>query len=236
MTSKPSIIHPIARIIIFFVMFTGIFMASLNMQLLGYGILLLLLCFSGQIQFHVKICVISGFPFLLVLLLVYGYLINDDTLGIIYALSIFIKIMSLTALFQFTFALVAVELIDLLKYSGLNDYLKLIILESYSSTKDLTVKVNQILTARLSRGYMKKRTLWQQFIQFPFLLRPMISGLLNGSFEKSVNWKQLRLMSQFKTWIGSKKLIHNYSKLQSYLTVIVVLFWFVFILISKYIY
>jgi len=210
----------------------GMFIAQdIVVRCFGYIILFTLLIMSGQYRTHLKIMLISGLPFLVMLLIVYGFLLEGngfDNIRALYAFGIFIKIMSLTALFQFTFSLVATELIDLLSYSRLPLYLKVIILESYSSIKDLTYKVDQILTARYSRGFVKNRSYLSGLQQLPYLFRPMISGLLLGSFEKSANWKQLRLMDQFKSWTSQKKLINSYPIVKSVIIVIIVLVWFIF--------
>lgn len=237
MISKENLIHPLSRIIVFVLMIIGVFLSQdLLVRCLGYIILFVLLTMSGQYLAHLKIILLSGVPFLLMLLLVYGFLTSDNGFnnqGALHALGIFIKITSLTALFQFTFSLRATELIDLLSYSKLPSYIKVIILESYSGIKDLANSVDQILTARYSRGFVKKRGYLSSLKQLPYLFRPMVSGLLLGSFEKSANWKQLKLMEQFKSWTTNKKLIGDYPIGRSIVVVVVVSIWFMFSVISN---
>lgn len=237
MKSKPTRFDPRARIAIFLLVVLVVLLnTGLSSLVVGYAILMLLLLYTGQLPSHLKIVLVSCLPFLLMLLGINVYLLNDGNklLGLLISLNLFLKIIVLAATFQFTFAVGSTELIDILRFSKLNNYIKLIILESYSGIAETNQKVNHIITARLSRGFLKKRTVGHRIQQLPYVIRPLISSLLYGSFIKSNTWKQQELKEKFQYWTSSGKTYHIYPVLISVLSATLVTVWAVLSILTKY--
>lgn len=238
MKSKSQFIHPMTRVTGFVFGLLGILNASEVLLVVGYLTLLFVLFFSKQILSHLKLVLISGLPFLLLLIVVHGINLSEgisvSESGMTYANSVFVKIVMLMALFQFSLSIPSIELFDLLKYLRVKKYLKWIILESYSSLQELFQKTDQIITARLARGYVEKRNWFNLIKQVPFIIRPLLTGLLNSAFDKSLNWKQMRFMEYLSEMEESNSLFLNYPKRRSILISCGFFLWFLLTIINRF--
>ncbi|MCC8147206.1 MAG: hypothetical protein LIO93_12410 [Bacteroidales bacterium] len=64
------------------------------------------------------------------------------------------------------------------------------VLGAFTVWTDVSNRAQKILTARFSRGFIRERTVIQKIKQFPFVLIPLVIGVLRTSTERAESWEQ----------------------------------------------
>jgi len=66
----------------------------------------------------------------------------------------------------------------------------LTIIGAFTVWADLRTKANQIVTARFARGFIGKRNFFNTAKQFPYILIPLVIGVMRTSTERVNVWEQ----------------------------------------------
>lgn len=75
----------------------------------------------------------------------------------------------------------------------------LILVSSYFVWMDVVKRSERILLARFSQGYIEKRTFMAKLRQIPFLLVPLIIGIMRTAAERSQSWDEKGLVERLET-------------------------------------
>ena len=202
MRLRRATLHPYFQLILLFILPAGAFITKdIAVLVAGYAIVLVLIIMSKQFGLHLKMMAFANLPFLLFLLLVYGLILNNrvpsrEFTGIQYSFILFLKVTVLTSVFQYLFNKPADELLYLLRKWKLKGPFLIIVISSFTIWKGFRLRADQIITARLSRGYLKSRSIWNRFTQLSSVIKPLFIGALMAGLERSSAWKQRDLFGQ----------------------------------------
>jgi energy-coupling factor transporter transmembrane protein EcfT len=101
------------------------------------------------------------------------------------------------------------ELVFTLKRWGLRGEGLVIVIGAFSLLPELRLRADQVLTARLARGFVRKAGFISRARQLPHLLRPLFAWALRSAIQRSESWEHrgliLKLQSaeaRRKTWSG----------------------------------
>lgn len=240
MSAFNASLHAYVRILIFVVIFIGIFITrNIYFLVSGYLIVLIFLIAAGQIFLHTKFFIIGNLPFLVILVLIYGVILTDNSVQdgnnyILKGLVIFLRVTILTSLFQLTFNVPAGQLLAFLKKLGIKGNLLIITVSSFAVWTDFTIKADKIITARLSRGHLRKRNLVNKVRQIPFVIKPLFVTTLLLALDRTASWKQRNFLSEIRNLsIPSEKLSIN-SILLNIAVILIVTVWIILLLLNKY--
>lgn len=114
-----------------------------------------------------------------------------------------------------------------LYYWGLRKNTLIITLSSLALISELNRRIDEVLTARYARGYFKKRTLWNNFIQLPYMLRSLFTWSLRSAMQRSEIWSKHDTFNKLYTFA---KMTTNGTLLGSLLWFSLSLIWFVIVL------
>lgn len=231
-------LHPYSQCITFITLVTGIFMThDLVMLSISYFLVLTLITLSGQLRFHIKMLAVANIPFLILLLLVYKIILSNYTLpgnqtGLNYSFALFLRVTTLTALFQYVLNVPSDQLLYLFKKLGMKGHLLIIIVSSFSIWRGFISKADRIVTARLARGYLKNRNIFNRIRQIPFVIKPLLAGALISALERSASWKQRNLLTEVNQIKLSSMTGIKHSTLLSIMYPIILIGWLSFIILK----
>ena len=79
---------------------------------------------------------------------------------------------------------------------GLRGDLLVIVVSALTLFQEMQVRLEQVLTARLAGGFVRRRNIFSNLTQFPFLLRPMFAWILRAALRRGEIWQQSRLLER----------------------------------------
>lgn len=234
MNSLKYIVHPYVRLLFLLTIIIGtIFNNYLNHILLLYLFAIFpLFLFGNKIKSHLRLILFGILPIFLTFVLLYIGIYKNPEYGWNFIFLKTVKLLIYTSAFQLTLMIPAKHLVDTLIKWNLKGEVLLIALSAFTVPNDIVTKSEKILDARFSRGFIKKRTIWEKSKQLPFVLVPLIIGIIRTSHERADSWEQkniISLLSNFK----KKKQILQYDFLLNSLIVFISVAWFVISLIFK---
>lgn len=156
---------------------------------------------------HLLFLLYAIFPILVLLLVVNAVLLPTfqssngmytSMAGVQVALLTVIKLILFTSVLQLTLHIPDEELFTTLKAWGIRNDGLVIYLGALTIWADVQTKANKIVDARFARGLVKNRSIFQRIRQIPFVIRPLIAGILFSSVERSQSWKQKKLLSKLE--------------------------------------
>lgn len=182
--------HPYTRIVFFLLGITGAFLCKNNFILLTFWLILLVptTIITNSFKAHLKLLTIVAVPMLSMLIFLEIAVKGNYNLQSTY--SLVLKLISYTTIFQLCLNIPPKHLFTTFRMWGLKGETLIIFLGSYTVFVDVKKRANKILTARFSRGFIKKRTILNKFKQVPHLLVPLIIGILRTATERSESWEE----------------------------------------------
>lgn len=232
------ILHPYAKVIVLILFSVGVFLTR-NLIVLGagYALIALLLLNAGQLRTHVKLLLIGNLPFLLLLLFVYAVVlksrpVNGFDSGLQYAFTVFFRITILTAVWQHLLNVSTEQLFFFCQELRIKGSILVIVISGFATWKDFALKANRIITARLSRGYLKNRSFLNRLRQIPFVIQPLFTSTILLTLERSASWKQREMLKEIEE-ITNGSINVSYSKNMSLVVPLVSLTWFVFSVLNS---
>jgi energy-coupling factor transporter transmembrane protein EcfT len=240
--NKTATVHPYIRIASAILLIAGAAM-SRNVYFLTLGWLLIIIplhMILKVLRKHLLFLVYAILPILFLLMIVYSIflptfqsanaLYTRDA-GIQFALVTVLKLVFFTAILQLTLHIPDEELFTTLRAWGIKKDGLVIYLGALTIWADVRTKGNKIVDARFARGLVKNRSLWQRIRQIPFVVRPLIGGILASSVERSQSWRQKQLLSKIEN-LKSTSFRNHY--IASVILILISIFWFTASVYLKY--
>jgi energy-coupling factor transporter transmembrane protein EcfT len=168
------------------------------------GIMCPLLIGAGLIKLHLKALLIFFTPIALLLFFVWGYIIGDIThtqgiatpvKGLEHALFLLTKLLLYVSILQlFVLSIPTAQLSDTLHAIHMPRNITLYIVATFVLIPEIKLRSEQIYAARLSRGFMKTRSLWNRLCQLPFLIKPLVIWVVRAAIQRQEHWIQRGLL------------------------------------------
>jgi energy-coupling factor transporter transmembrane protein EcfT len=192
---------------------------SLFSLLLGCFVLSLILIVTSKTRApYLSYWLVVLLPLATILCLIWGLLIgappdapagSDQLGGIYFALKIILRLAILGGVTQlFLLTVEPEDLPQLLYQIGIRGELLIVLLGSFALGPELTLRADQVMTARLARGMMPNRGIISRIYQLPFILRPLFAWALRSAIQRSENWHQKQIFSRVENF---NKRTLNYS-------------------------
>lgn len=175
---------------------------------LGLVVLPMLIA-SGALKLYGRFLVFMLAPIGLALFIVWGMVVeaspgqplgSSPTEGMIFAVLITLRIALLSGLFQAFFGGVRGDkLVTSLASWGITGDLRVIILATFAMVPEGKLRADQVLTSRLARGLVKRRSWVSNGFQIPHLLRPMFGWTLRSAIERAELWDHRHLLEKLQS-------------------------------------
>jgi hypothetical protein len=101
-----------------------------------------------------------------------------------------LKIITLTSVFQIFLSIPPMMLLTTFKKWGFKGDSLLTLIGAFTVWADIEMRANQIITARFARGFVGKRNMINTAKQFPYVLIPLIIGVMRTSIDRVEVWEQ----------------------------------------------
>ena len=123
--------------------------------------------------------------------------------GLNYAIVIAARLAILSGLGQIVLLGVpASRLAGALRYYGIPRDLVVVAVAARTLVAELTLRLDQVWTARLARGVVSRRTPLQHALQLRHMLRPLLAWTLRSAVQRSELWTERSLLLNLDTHLG----------------------------------
>jgi energy-coupling factor transporter transmembrane protein EcfT len=160
-----------------------------------YAVIVLPLFLYGcQIKKHIKLMLFGMLPIYLSFILLYILVLKGSNGDWDFINLKILKLVLFTSVIQLALSIPDQYLISTFKFWGLKGEALITILGAFTVWTDVSYRADKIITARFSRGFIKKRTIVQKIKQFPFILIPLVVGIMRTATERAESWEQKDIM------------------------------------------
>ncbi|MEQ1625251.1 MAG: hypothetical protein ABL870_11205 [Sediminibacterium sp.] len=217
-------LHPFIRLSFLVGGITGSFLINLPVLLLSFYSLLILPLFilSGQIKKHINLMLFGMLPIFLSFVLLYIVVLKSSNGDWNFIYLKMLKLILFTSIIQLTLSIPSENLISTFKMWRLKGEALITVLGAFTVWADVNYRAGKIITARFSRGFIGKRTVISKAKQFPFVLVPLVIGILRTSTERAESWEQKNILHLVEV---SKYPEENYSFLLNRVLLFVSICW-----------
>jgi hypothetical protein len=105
-----------------------------------------------------------------------------------------LKILDLTSIFQIALTIKPDSLFSTFSKIGIKGEKLITVIGAFTVWADIKRRSEQIITARFARGFVGKRSYINIAKQFPYIMIPLIIGILRTSIERSRTWTQWNIV------------------------------------------
>jgi energy-coupling factor transporter transmembrane protein EcfT len=191
-------LHPYIRLLFLICGLTGVLLINkIEWLLCFYFIAIIpLFIFSGQFRKHLNLLLFAMIPIYLSFILLYIVVLKEGNWDFIHLKVL--KLILLTSAIQITLSIPAEQLITTFKKWGLKGEALITVLGAFTVWTDVSYRSEKIITARFARGFVGKRTIINKAKQFPFVLVPLVVGILRTSTERADSWEQKNILQLVK--------------------------------------
>lgn len=229
-------IHPYVRGFTLFFALAGTIFARdvLSMLIFWLFVIVPLLIWINNIYQHINFLKIVITPILIILLFVYGIVLkappdkaigSDPIGGSLYAIFIVLRLILIAGIFQAFLSIEQSKLIYTLKYWGLKGDILYVVVGAFSIWADVVNKADKIVTARYARGLIPNRKFISRIRQVPFVIKPLLTGLLRLAIDRSESWKQRDSLLHMSNFPLSQD---NTRKIENVIMILLTLSWLIF--------
>lgn len=189
-------INPYIRLVFLICCIAGAILIDNILWLIGcYAVAILpLFLYGNQIKNHIKLMLFGMFPIYLSFILLYVIILRGNNGGWDFINLKLLKLILITSTIQLTLLIPDQYLISTFKLWGLKGEALITILGAFTVWTDVNYRADKIITARFSRGFIKKRTIFQKIKQFPHVLIPLVVGIIRTATERAESWEQKNIM------------------------------------------
>lgn len=212
-------INPYIRLLFLAGSLTGFLLINKIEWLLCFYFIVIIPLFvlNGQIKKHLNLLLFAFVPIYLSFVLLYIIVLKEGNWQFIHLKVL--KLLLLTSTILITLSIPANQLISTFKKWGLKGETLITVLGAFTVWTDVIYRSEKIITARLARGFVGKRTRINTAKQFPFVLVPLVVGILRTATERADSWGQKNILQLIK---GDNKNRVSVSKvLKSFLSIII---------------
>ncbi|MFN8429789.1 MAG: ATP-binding cassette domain-containing protein [Spirosomataceae bacterium] len=211
-------INPYIRLLFLAGSLTGILLINkIELLLCFYFIVIVpLFVLNGQIKRLLNLLLFAFIPIYLSFILLYIVVLKEGNWQFIH-LKI-LKLLMLTSAIQIMLSIPANQLISTFKKWGLKGETLITVLGAFTVWTDVSYRSEKIITARFARGFVGKRNRVNTAKQFPFVLVPLVVGILRTATERADSWTQKNIFQLIK---GDKEnRVSSSNVVRSFLTII----------------
>ena len=196
METNKLYINPYIRLLFLICFITGTILINNILWLVGgyVFVILPLFLYGNQMKKHIRLMLLGMFPVYLSFVLLYIIILKGSNGGWEFINLSVLKLTLFTSTIQLTLLIPDQHLISTFKSWGLKGETLMTVLGAYTVWTDVNYRANQIITARFSRGFIKKRTVLQKIKQFPHVLIPLVVGIIRTATERAESWEQKNIM------------------------------------------
>lgn len=211
-------INPYIRLLFLAGSLTGILLINKIEWLLCFYFIVIIPLFvlSSQIKRHLNLLLFAFVAIYLSFILLYIVVLKEGNWQFIH-LKI-LKLLLLTSAIQITLSIPANQLISTFKKWGLKGETLITVLGAFTVWTDVTYRSEKIITARFARGFVGKRNRINTAKQFPFVLVPLVVGILRTATERADSWGQKNILQLIKGDNENRTSVSNVGK--SFLSII----------------
>ncbi len=213
-------IHPYVRL--FFLAGTISAVILLNhiwlLSLFYVLFILPLILLTGSINNHIRLLIFGILPISLTFILIYILIMKGENGGWDFILLRILKILNATTTFQIALSIKSDSLFQTFRMIGFKGERLITLIGTFTVWIDIKRRSEQIITARFARGFIGKRSYFNIAWQFPYILVPLIIGILRTSIERSQTWTQWNIVDL----INNKKI--NEQAFPLPINIVIVLF------------
>lgn len=197
-------IHPYVRF--FFLIGTLIsiilFHQVWQLVLLYVALILPLAIITSAIKNQLRLLLFGILPISLTFILIYIIILNGSNGSWDFILLKILKILNITSIFQIALTIKPGEMLSTFKMVGIKGEKLITLMGTFSVWADIKRRSEQIVVARFARGFIGKRNFINTAKQLPYVLVPLIIGILRTSVERSELWTQwdiIKLINNHET-------------------------------------
>lgn len=207
MKSNYNYIHPYIRLffLVGIISTVILFNQIWPLSLLYILFILPLIFVTGSIKNHLRLLILGIFPISLTFILLYILIMKGANGGWDFILLRILKILVATTAFQITLTVKSDSLFQTFRMIGIKGEKLVTLIGTFTVWIDIKRRSEQIITARFARGFIGKRSYVNIARQFPYILVPLIIGILRTSIDRSQTWTQWNIVDL----INSKKPINQ---------------------------
>lgn len=226
MNSLKYIVHPFVRLLFLVAFLAGTILNNNIIHLITIYLIIIIPLFiiGNKIGSHLKLISLGIIPIFITFILLYIIIYKNPEYGWSFIVLKTIKLTIYTSIFQLALMIPAKHLINTLTKWGLKGETLLIVLSAFTVPSDIVSKSEKIIDARFSSGFIKKRTFLNKLKQLPFVLIPLIIGVIRTSHERADSWEQKRIINLLNNYKNIKQII-NYNYLLNISIVIISIIW-----------
>jgi hypothetical protein len=228
-------LHPFIRLSFLISGIAGAILINQTVLLLSFYCLLILplFIFSGQIKKHINLMLFGMLPILLSFVLLYIVVLKSTNGDWDFIYLKMLKLILFTSIVQLTLSIPSENLISTFKMWRIKGEALITVLGAFTVWADVNYRAGKIITARFSRGFIGKRTAISKAKQFPFVLVPLVIGILRTSTERAESWEQKNILHLVEVNKSEKT---NYPVLLNGVLLIVSICWLVLGIFHKQIF
>jgi len=236
MENKIYYIHPFVRIIFLFFALVGTFLCKdiLIIFLFYIAVIVPLFFIQNKIFTHLKFLLLGVVPIFLSFILINIIVLQSKSGGWEYIFERVIRLTVYASIFQIVLTIPENDLFNTFRKWGLKGESLVIVISAFSVWSEITNRADKIVTARLSKGYVKKRNLLSMAFQFPYTLNPLIIGVIRTAVERADSWQSKNILKLIENYRGTK---NTYNLILNTGIVSICVFYFfssIFLVLSNY--
>ncbi len=225
--------HPYIRLFFLLLSIGGTFIAVQISQVVIYYLLVLipLITLSKQTKAHFRFMLIGILPIFLSLILINILILDGKNGGWSFILLKTSKLIIYASVFQFVFFIPTIDLLNTLKKWNLKGETLITIISSFTVWNEIINNANKIVTARLARGYIGKRNIPNLAKQLPYVLNPLVIGVMRTSIERAESWDKKQIIFLVQKMESDKT---SYSFIYNLLMITLAFVYFIFGIYTKF--
>ena len=192
MNKSINTIHPFNRLLFLAGSLIALLLFDSLYYLLGYYLffILPLVFLLNLIRIHLRLFVFGITPIFFTFILLYIIVMKGTNGSWDFILLKCLKILGFTSVFQVALTIPSNMLFTTFKKWGFKGDSLLTLIGAFTVWADIKTRANQIITARFARGFIGKRNIINTAKQFPYVLIPLIIGVMRTSTERVEVWEQ----------------------------------------------
>lgn len=220
-------IHPYIRIYFLLGTLLSVFLFyQIQNQVFVYAALILPVAISSSlVKNHLRLILFGILPISITFILIYIIILNGSSGSWDFISLKILKILNITSAFQVTLTIRSGEMLSTFKTIGIKGERLVTLMGTFSVWTDIKRRSEQIVIARFARGFIGKRTYINTSKQLPYVLIPLIIGILRTAVERSQIWTQWDIINLINNHESKN---HEYSYVVNFIMGLLITFFILF--------
>lgn len=203
-------IHPYSRVFFFITGVLGAILCTNNFLLFFFWLIVLapLMIITGNGKVHFKFLLIVVFPMAIMLSFLFLIVLHNTIETFTSIIQTLLKLIVFTTIVQLTLLIPSNQVYSTFKMWGMKGNVLVTSLGSYIVWVDVKSRSDKILTARFARGFIAERNFITKLRQLPYLLIPLIVGIIRTATERAESWEQKKMLYRIEI-LKEQKIQYN---------------------------